>query len=58
MDLMTFLKKLLYEICQKGVKNDLSMLSMAPIIINTSWSPKLVGEGKKLRANSRCTWHV
>ena len=35
MDLMTFLKKLFHEICQKGLKNDLSMLSVAPIIINT-----------------------
>ena len=37
MDLMTFLKKLFHEICQKGLKNDLSMLPMDPIIINTPY---------------------
>ena len=35
MNLMTFLKKLFHEICQKRLKNDLSMFPVASIIINT-----------------------
>ena len=34
MNIMTFLKKIFHEICQKGFKKDLSMLPVALIIIN------------------------
>ena len=33
---MIFLKKMFHEICQKRLQNGISMLPVAPIIINTS----------------------